>query len=94
MHAIWTRPSLPIFEGWSRPDEAVERTQAIVAAARAENPDIVPLCHGGPIATPEDAAHVIEKTDVVGFVGASSMERLATEKAIQSMTEEFKKIRF
>jgi predicted TIM-barrel enzyme len=74
-------------------EEAVERTQSIVRAAKGENPDIISLCHGGPISTPEDAARVIEKTDVVGFVGASSMERLATEMAIQGITEKFKKIR-
>lgn len=73
-------------------DEAVERTQAIVTAAKQVNPDVIPLCHGGPISSPKDAAQMIERTDVLGFVGASSMERLATEKAIQSVTEQFKKI--
>jgi predicted TIM-barrel enzyme len=70
-------------------DEAVERVQAMHDAAREENPDILVLCHGGPIASPEDAAYVLQQTNgVVGFFGASSMERLPTEVA---MTENLKK---
>ncbi|MEW6635987.1 MAG: phosphoenolpyruvate hydrolase family protein, partial [Actinomycetota bacterium] len=64
-------------------DESVERVQAMANAAREVNPDILVLCHGGPIAEPEDAAYVLENTEgVLGFFGASSMERLPTERAM------------
>src|SRR5437764_136373 len=55
-------------------DEAVQRVQAMHDAATEVNPAILVLCHGGPIALPEDAAYVLERTrGVVGFFGASSM---------------------
>src|SRR5919201_6511233 len=64
-------------------DEAVERVQALGDAAREINPDILCLCHGGPIAEPDDAQYVLERTTgIVGFFGASSMERLPTEVAM------------
>jgi predicted TIM-barrel enzyme len=50
------------------------------------------LSHGGPIATPEDARYVLERCDAVGFVGASSMERLPVETAISGTTRRFKDI--
>jgi predicted TIM-barrel enzyme len=74
-------------------DESVERVQAMHDAAKAVNPDILVLCHGGPIAEPDDAAYVIARTDgVVGFFGASSMERLPTEIAIADTLRKFKAI--
>lgn len=74
-------------------DQAVERAQAMRDAAVAVNPDILVLCHGGPIAEPEDAAYVLSRTrGVVGFFGASSMERLPTERAIADQVRQFKKI--
>jgi predicted TIM-barrel enzyme len=74
-------------------DEAVERVQALHDAARDVNPDILCLCHGGPIAEPDDAQHVIEHTTgVVGFFGASSMERLPTEVAMTENMQRFKSI--
>jgi predicted TIM-barrel enzyme len=75
-------------------DEAVERVQAMHDAAKEVNPDIIVLCHGGPIAEPDDAAYVLERTrGVAGFFGASSMERLPTEVAIRENMERFKGIR-
>jgi predicted TIM-barrel enzyme len=75
-------------------DECVELVQAMHDAAKEVNPDILVLCHGGPIAEPEDAAYVLERTSgVVGFFGASSMERLPTEVAITENTKRFKAIR-
>ena len=57
--------------------------------------DIIVLCHGGPIAEPADAAWVLSKTQHChGFYGASSMERLPTEKAITRQTQDFKRISF
>ncbi len=67
--------------------------QAMRDAAVAVNPDVMVLCHGGPIAEPQDAAYVLERTrGVVGFFGASSMERLPTELAITETVRRFKAI--
>jgi predicted TIM-barrel enzyme len=75
-------------------DDCVERIQAIVDAGRAVNPDILVICHGGPIAEPEDAKYVINRVNgIVGFFGASSIERFAAEKGIKEQTEAFKKIK-
>jgi predicted TIM-barrel enzyme len=74
-------------------EEAVTRVQAMHDAAKQVNPDILVLCHGGPIAEPDDAAFVLERTSgVVGFFGASSMERLPTEVAISDTLRRFKSI--
>jgi predicted TIM-barrel enzyme len=74
-------------------DECVELVQAMRDAAVAERPDVLVLCHGGPIAEPEDAAYVLERTEgVVGFFGASSMERLPTEVAMTETMRRFKSI--
>lgn len=74
-------------------DDAVIRTAEIAKAAQSVNPEIIVLCHGGPIAYPSDAKYVIEKTGVQGFVGASSMERLPVEKPLTEATREFKEIK-
>jgi len=74
-------------------DECVELVQAMRDAAVDVNPDVLVLCHGGPIAEPEDAAYVLERTaGVVGFFGASSMERLPTEVAMTETMRRFKSI--
>jgi len=74
-------------------DEAVTRVQAMRDAAIEVNPDIIVLCHGGPIAEPDDAAYVLaHTTGIAGFYGASSMERLPTEIAIRENLERFKGI--
>lgn len=74
-------------------DEAVAKVQAMHDAAKAVNPEILVLCHGGPIAEPDDAAYVLQHTrGIVGFFGASSMERLPTEVAITGQVERFKGI--
>jgi predicted TIM-barrel enzyme len=76
-------------------DEAVARVQAMHDAAKMVNPDVLVLCHGGPIAYPEDAQYVLERTrGVAGFFGASSIERLATEPAIEEQTRKFKALKF
>jgi predicted TIM-barrel enzyme len=75
-------------------DDCVPLIQAMRDAAVAVNPDVMVLCHGGPIAEPSDAAYVLERTHgVVGFFGASSMERLPTEVAITETVRRFKAIR-
>lgn len=73
--------------------EATEKVQEMLEAARQVNPAIVTLAHGGPIAGPEDVAYVLAHSDAQGFVGASSMERLPTEKAIIGVMESFKALR-
>ena len=71
-------------------DEAVRRVQAMRDAAVAVNPEILVLCHGGPIAEPEDAAYVLARTTgVCGFFGASSMERLPVERALTDQVRAF-----
>jgi predicted TIM-barrel enzyme len=76
-------------------DEAVKRVQAIHDAGKSINPDIMVICHGGPIALPEDAQYVLDRTHGIdGFFGASSIERLPTEIAIKNQTIEFKNMRF
>ena len=72
--------------------DTIRRTQAIIDAARTVRNDIFFLCHGGPINTPEDAAKVISETDCVGFVGASSLERMGVEESLVALTREFKSI--
>ncbi len=74
-------------------DESVRLVQGINDAAKRVNPEILVLCHGGPIAEPDDAAYVLANTEgVVGFFGASSMERLPTEVAMTENMQRFKSI--
>ncbi len=74
-------------------DDAVRKTAAIIEGARGSGrKDIYFLSHGGPIATPADAAYVNEHTDCVGFVGASSLERLGVEGPLVELTQKFKQI--
>lgn len=74
-------------------EEAPALVQAMHDAAKEVNPDIIVLCHGGPIAEPDDARYVLEHTQgVAGFYGASSMERLPTEIAITENMQRFKEI--
>jgi predicted TIM-barrel enzyme len=74
-------------------EDCVPLIEAWGAAARAVNPDILVLCHGGPIATPDDAAYVLQAArGCHGFYGASSMERLPAETALTETTRTFKRI--
>ena len=73
--------------------DCVAPIQEWAAAARAANPRIIVLCHGGPIATPEDAAWILAQCpDCHGFYGASSMERLPVEQALTATTRRFMQI--
>jgi predicted TIM-barrel enzyme len=75
-------------------DDCVASINAIAAAALAARGDVIILCHGGPIATPEDAGYILARCpDCHGFYGASSMERLPVETALASRTQSFKAIR-
>ena len=78
--ALSLKDCVPLIEAWAK-------------AARAVNPDILVLCHGGPIATPDDAACILQECrSCHGFFGASSMERLPTETALTETTRTFKRI--
>jgi len=78
--ALKLNDCVPLIESWAR-------------AARSVNPEVIVLCHGGPIATPEDAAFILENSrGCNGFYGASSMERLPTEIALTETTRKFKRI--
>jgi predicted TIM-barrel enzyme len=75
-------------------EEAAERIQQMHDAAKKVRDDIIVLCHGGPIAEPEDAQYIFEHTKgIAGFFGASSVERLATEKAIETQARAFKELK-
>jgi predicted TIM-barrel enzyme len=75
-------------------DECVERIQAMHDAAKRVNSEILVLCHGGPIAEPADAQYILDRTEgIVGFYGASSMERLPVEPAIEQRVRQFSELR-
>lgn len=75
-------------------DDSVKRVQDICDAGKEVNPDIMVLCHGGPIADPEDAEYILKRTKGVdGFFGASSIERFAAERAIKQQAKKFKDIK-
>ena len=73
-------------------DDAIERTREIMEAGKKVNPGIFFLAHGGPINTPEDVRVVLDKTNVHGFVGASSLERMGVEKSLTDLTRKFKSL--
>ena len=73
-------------------EEAAARTQAIIDAAKSVRNDLLFLSHGGPISTPDDAAYINEHTACVGFVGASSLERMGVEQSLTDLTRAFKQI--
>ena len=76
-------------------DEAVDTVRVIHDAAKATRDDVIVLCHGGPIAEPEDAQYLLDRVPgVAGFYGASSIERLATERALVDSTKRFKGLTF
>ncbi len=75
-------------------EEATKRVQELADAAKAVNPDILVLCHGGPISEPDDVRYVLDHTTgIVGFFGASSIERLPTEVAITGCVKQFKSLK-
>lgn len=75
-------------------DDCIPKIEAIIKAGREVNPDIMVICHGGPIAEPDDAAYVIERTEGIdGFFGASSIERFAAERGIKAQAAAFKAIK-
>jgi len=76
-------------------DDAAKQVQALHDAAKRVKPDILVLCHGGPISEAEDAQYILDHTEgIVGFFGASSVERLPTEKAITQCVRDFKAMKY
>jgi predicted TIM-barrel enzyme len=76
-------------------EESAHRVQAMHDAAKKVNSEILVLCHGGPIAEPADAQYILDHTEgIVGFYGASSMERLPVEPAIRDRVREFTELTF
>ncbi len=76
-------------------EQAPAKVMEIAQAATSVDPDVIMLCHGGPISMPEDAEYVLQNTEGIhGFYGASSMERLPTEVAITEQMQKFKAVRF
>ncbi len=76
-------------------EQAAVKVQELADAAKSVNPDILCLCHGGPIANPSDAQYILDHTEgIVGFYGASSIERFPTEVGIRKQTEDFKAVTF
>ncbi len=74
-------------------EESAQRVQAMGDAAVEINSEVIVLCHGGPIAEPEDAQYIFDHTTgISGFFGASSIERLATESAIENQARKFKSL--
>ncbi|MCJ7659637.1 MAG: phosphoenolpyruvate hydrolase family protein [Anaerolineales bacterium] len=75
-------------------EEAIDKTKAIAAAGREVRPDIIVICHGGPFDEPENVGKALGKMpEIAGFFGASSIERLPTERAIRGQVGAFKKIK-
>lgn len=74
-------------------DHTLKRTQEIIDAANTIRKDIFFLCHGGPINNPEDADRVMQNTEAVGFVGASSLERMGVEESLTNLTRKFKALK-
>ncbi len=91
---LTTKGSIGATSGFSL-EEAPAQVQKLCDAAKSVNPDVICLCHGGPISMPDDAEYVLKNTKGVhGFYGASSMERLPTEIAITEQMKKFKSIKF
>lgn len=73
-------------------DQCVDRVAEIAEAGRRIRSDVLVLCHGGPIAMPADAQYILDRCEIHGFYGASSMERLPTEVAIQAQVADFARL--
>ena len=84
--------SIGVVEATCTMEDAIARTKEIMAAGLEINPDIFFLTHGGPINTPEDVREILANTDAHGFVGASSLERMAVEASLTNLTREFKSL--
>lgn len=84
--------SIGVVDATCSMDEAIQRTQQIGDAARNVNPDVFVLAHGGPVNTPADVREVLSRSDIHGFVGASSLERMGVEHSLTELTRDFKRL--
>jgi predicted TIM-barrel enzyme len=84
--------SIGVVEASCTMDDAILQTQKIMDAGRKVNPEVFFLTHGGPINTPEDVRVILDKTNVQGFVGASSLERMGVEESLTNLTRAFKSL--
>jgi predicted TIM-barrel enzyme len=91
-HVGATRGGLVGHEYENPMDFAAAQVNDIIKAAKAVNPEVICLCHGGPFATPEDTVFLYERTSTLGFCGASTMERIPIEKAVREVVEAFKNV--
>ena len=93
-HVGWTVGGLVGRSTVSAPsfEQAAEQVQAMIDAAQAINPDCICLAHGGPYSSPEDTVRLYNETTAVGFVGASSIERIPVERAVREVVAAFKSI--
>lgn len=73
-------------------EDAIQRTREIMEAGKKVNPAIFFLAHGGPVNTPDDVRMVLDETEVHGFVGASSLERMGVERSLTELTMKFKSL--
>ena len=86
--------SIGVVEATCSMDEAVERTQNIIDAAKDVKLETFFLAHGGPVNTPDDVRIILERTTAHGFVGASSLERMGVENSLTDLTRQFKSLTF
>lgn len=89
-HAGWTGGGLVGAPEVTTLPKAAKLVQKMAVAAKEVNPEVIVLCHGGPIIGPEDTAYIYEHTDVVGFIGGSSIERIPLENALINIIKAFK----
>jgi len=90
-HAGWTTGGLAgAGKSAMTLEESCEHVQKLIELARAENPDIICLAHGGPLSSPEDLQYLYDTTDAQGFLGASSAERIPVERAVVETVKSFK----
>lgn len=91
-HAGWTAGGLVGNKNVMSLPEACEHVQKIIDVAKQENPEAICLAHGGPLVTPEDTEYLYKHTTAVGYVGASSIERIPIEEAVVSTVRRFKSV--
>lgn len=93
-HVGWTGGGLVGAPSIITLPEAAKRVQKMAELARKVNPDIIVLCHGGPIISPKDTEYIYEHANIDGFIGGSSVERIPLENALISIIKDFKNVKF
>src|SRR5690606_3474744 len=89
-HAGWSVGGIEGAKGSAMSlDASVKHVEELIALARKENPDVIMLSHGGPLASPEDLQYLYDRTDCQGFLGASSAERIPVERGVIEAVQQF-----